>query len=258
MGRGRPADLPGRGGMLHLLTRTTLMRRSPRESVSRRVRSTVEPLENRQLMAADLISINAQGTGPGNGDSTEASVSGDGRYVVFVSTSSDLVNDDTNGKSDIFLRDRVNNTTTLISKNPTSGAIGDAESFEPKINNDGTFVVFATRAGNLVDGDTTSQPTGSGNTDVLRYNIAAPGLELVSRRPIGGTFPGGSSGEPNISADGRWVAFTSFAGNLGAADANSANDVYLRDMTKTGVGSVVLVSTALGANETQTPGDLQS
>src|SRR5215207_3755221 len=106
------------------------MRRSPRESVSRRVRSTVEPLENRQLLAADLISINAQGTGPGHGPSTESSVSGDGRYVVFVSTSSDLVAGDNNGKADIFLRDRVNNTTTLVSKNATSGAIGDAESFE--------------------------------------------------------------------------------------------------------------------------------
>src|SRR5688572_32558162 len=104
------------------------MRRAPRVSLSRRLNSKrsgvsslpvgrgrvrVEPLEGRQLMAADLISVNLTGTGSGNGDSGEASVSQDGRYVVFSSTSSDLVAGDNNGKSDIFLRDRTAGTTTL-------------------------------------------------------------------------------------------------------------------------------------------------
>ena len=140
------------------MSRTTFMRRLPRVSLSRRVRpvssparsfSRVEPLEGRQLLSAELISVNLAGNGPGNGDSREASVSGDGRYVVFTSTSTDLVANDTNGKSDIFLRDRLNNTTTLISKNPTTGEVANDESFEAKINNDGTFVVFASRASNL-------------------------------------------------------------------------------------------------------------
>src|SRR5689334_22795372 len=138
------------------------MRRTPRVSVSRRVRkdlslvapapaaeatssgtaaalAQVEPLENRQLLAAQLISVNTAGAA-GNGDSFEASASGDGRFVVFTSTSSDLVANDTNGKRDIFLRDRVAGTTTLISRGVNPGELANDDSFEPKINNDGTFI----------------------------------------------------------------------------------------------------------------------
>jgi hypothetical protein len=231
------------------------MRRVTTVSTNRRDRTAriarMEPLEGRQLLSAEMISINLAGSGAGNGDSTEASVSGDGRYVAFVSTSTDLVTGDTNGKADIFLRDRLNNTTTLISKNSTTGALGDAESFEPKVNNDGTYVVFASRASNLVTGDVAD------STDVFRYNISNGAIELVSIKPNGG-FPSGGSSEPSISADGRYVAFTSFGGNLGAFDDNSANDVFLRDMTMPGIGAVTLVSVKLGGNDQRATGDKQS
>ena len=209
--------------------------------------SRFESLEGRQLLSAELISVNLAGTGAGNGDSRESSVSGDGRYVVFTSTSNDLVANDTNGTADIFLRDRLNNTTTLISKNPTTNEVSNGESSEPKINADGTFVVFASRGFNLIDGDTAPGATGMGSTDVFRYNIATGGLELVSVKSTGG-FPNGGSSEPSISADGRYVAYTSFASNLGINnDNNSATDVFRRDMSLPGgVNSVVLVSVGLG------------
>src|SRR5690242_10485816 len=141
------------------------MRRAPRASQSRSVRRTdsssslallqaqVEPLEQRQLLSSEVISVNLAGTSTGNGQSDQASVSGDGRYVVFVSTSTDLVAGDTNGHADVFLRDRQANTTTLISK-ASNGDLGNGDSIEPKISNDGTYVVFTSAASNLVAGDT--------------------------------------------------------------------------------------------------------
>ena len=242
------------------------MRRAPRVSLSRRftskrkgVNSTssgapVESLENRQLLAADLISVNLSGLA-GNGDSGEASTSLDGRYVAFSSTASDLVAGDTNGKKDVFLRDRTAGTTTLISKG-AGGVPGDQDSFEPKVSNDGRYVVFVSRASNLVAGDL---PFGAGgNSDIFRYNIETGAMELVSIT-FDGKFPNGDSVEPNVSADGRFVTFGSFARNLDAADDNASEDVFLRDMSvATGVNAVKLVSVRLGGNASEATGDATS
>lgn len=251
------------------------MRRAPRFSQSRRphtkppgVRSPaaadairravarVEPLENRQLLAAELISVTTAGTA-GNGDSGEASVSQSGQYVAFTSTSTDLVAGDTNGVSDVFLRDRTAGTTIIISKNPTSGAVGDGRSFEPKVSNDGNFVVFVSDASNLVAGDKVE--ASGGNTDVFRYNIATGQIELVSQT-TDGAFPDGDSGEPNVSADGRFITYSTRARNLGGPDNNNASDVFLRDMNR-GVGDALAtraVSVAAGGVETETMSDGRS
>jgi hypothetical protein len=216
----------------------------------------VEPLEGRQLLAAELISVNLSGTS-GNGDSGEASVSQDGRFVVFSSTSSDLVAGDNNGFEDVFLRDRSTGTTTLISKNPGSGALGDEDSFEPKITNDGNFVIFVSRASNLVAGDSTE--LAGGNSDVFRYNRQTGEIQLVSMTTAG-NHPDGDSSEPNVSADGRFVVFSSFARNLGAADDNGGPDIFIRDMSL-GTGNAAAtrtVSVRLDGNANEATGDGRS
>jgi len=198
-------------------------RQSPSHSVVRRC--VAETLEERRLFAASLISVGIGGA-PANGDSVEASVSASGRYVVFTSFADNLVAGDTNGRSDIFLRDTVNNTTTLISKNAADGTPGNHDSNQPVINADGTHVAFVSRATNLIAGDTQN------HNDVFRYTIANGALELASARSgTTNTFMGGSSSEPSISKDGNIVAFTSFAVNHNAGnDGNGANDVFVRNM----------------------------
>ncbi|CAA9436724.1 MAG: hypothetical protein AVDCRST_MAG64-3842 [uncultured Phycisphaerae bacterium] len=245
------------------------MRRAPRVSLSKRftrpsparpaaARSAfarVEPLEGRQLLSAELISVTSGGVS-GDGDSGEASVSQNGRYVAFTSTSTNLVAGDTNGTSDVFLRDRSNNTTILVSKS-AAGAPGDEASFEPKVSNDGNFVVFVSRASNLVAGD--KPEAAGGNADVFRFNIQTGAIELVSQTTEGG-FPDGDSGEPNVSANGQFIAYSTRARGLGGPDNNNAADVFVRDMNR-GAGdsrATRAVSVAAGGNENETMADGRS
>lgn len=219
-----------------MTSRTNVSRVSRRSQSARLVTAISEALEDRRLMAAQLIS-GGLGGAAANGASGEASVSADGRYVVFSSFASNLVAGDTNAQRDIFLYDRNNNTTTLISKNPNTGEPGNGDSNLPVISQDGNFVAFSSRASNLLDNDTL------GFQDVFRYNVQTHALQLVSAaNSAGTTFANKGSSEPTISGDGNIVSFTSFAANLGGVDGNAANDVYVRNMT-TGQNKLVSVNT---------------
>src|SRR5690349_20321938 len=93
-----------------------------------------------------------------NGASSQASVSADGRFVAFTSTASNLVPGDTNGLADIFVRDRVAETTVRVNvnnaKEQTTGATAaTGGSSSPSISADGRWVAFASNAANLVTGD---------------------------------------------------------------------------------------------------------
>ena len=99
-----------------------------------------------------LVSVNADGDA-GNGLSSDATVSNDGRYVAFYSAASDLVPHDTNGGSDAFVRDLLLGYTSRVSVSRT-GQQGNAETNSPAIGADGRLVVFDSAASNLVLGDT--------------------------------------------------------------------------------------------------------
>src|SRR6478735_6433533 len=88
----------------------------------------------------------------GNGPSTGASLSGDGRFVAFESTADNLVPGDTNGKADVFVRDHQTHSTALVSVS-ASGGVADGASTQASISDDGRYVAFASTATNLVDGD---------------------------------------------------------------------------------------------------------
>ncbi|WP_345296978.1 S-layer homology domain-containing protein, partial [Candidatus Villigracilis affinis] len=92
------------------------------------------------------------------------SISADGRYVVFMSRSSDLVSGDTNELDDVFVRDTQANTTTRISV-ASSGVEGDNNSAGASISADGRYVAFGSFASNLVSGDTNAKH------DVFLYTI---------------------------------------------------------------------------------------
>jgi Tol biopolymer transport system component len=106
-----------------------------------------------QTGATNLISVNRLGTGSGNGNSTSPLISGDGRFVVFTSKASDLVDNDTNNTSDIFVRDRLQGATLLVSLNRSGTGTGNAVSGRAALGPDGRTVVFQSFASDLVAGD---------------------------------------------------------------------------------------------------------
>ena len=167
-----------------------------------------------------LVSQSDAGVG-GSSSSGDPTVSADGRYVAFRSLSSNLVAGDTNGQQDVFVRDVVAGTTTLISRD-TTGAPAAGRSDNPRISADGEHVVFSSAAPDIV--------TGVTGDHVYLHHLPSGTTSLVSASSAG--VPGNSvsgSDRSDISADGRHVVFVSNATNLTGDDASSDRDVFVRD-----------------------------
>ncbi|MDP1661991.1 MAG: GC-type dockerin domain-anchored protein, partial [Phycisphaerales bacterium] len=160
-------------------------------------------------------------------DSFNASISGDGQYIAFISTATNMVFGDTNSVADVFVRDTVANTTTRVSVD-SSGAQADGASFGyPVISRDGHSVVFCSDATNLVPGDTNNA------TDTFVHNLVTHRTVRASVGAAGqqGGLNGGIGFRGSgISSDGRYVGFSSFAGNLVPGDTNNASDAFIRDL----------------------------
>src|SRR5205823_3389651 len=111
-------------------------------------------VRDRVARTTERISVSANDQ-EGNKASNEPSISADGRYVVFESYADNLVPGDTNGKSDVFVRDRVMKSTELVSVSLT-GSTGNQDSYSSRstaISADGRYVAFESKADNLVPGD---------------------------------------------------------------------------------------------------------
>lgn len=178
-------------------------------------------VRNRQTGAIERVSVDSNAA-QGNGLSGFATLSADGRYVVFFSDASNLVVGDTNGVRDIFVHDRLSGTTERVNV-ATGGAQANQVSSYGAISADGRVVAFASSASNLVAGDTNA--TG----DVFLRDLGAGTTVRVSVGP-GGVEANNYSGSPAISADGHLVAFLSVASNLVPGDTNSGSDVFVRDL----------------------------
>ena len=196
-----------------------------------------------------LISFNSAGTNSGNrlvgpfaaSGSLNPVISGDGKYVAFVSYSTDLVTaTDGNNKQDVFVREVDASTTSLVSGN-TAGAFGNDVSSDPSISRDGKRISFASSATNLVAGDT------NGKRDVFVRDLSASITSLVSRSATAIGNNDSPANDPSnlalftsvMSADGAFVAFTSQASNLVDRDGNGAGDVFIAQLSN---GVVSLVS----------------
>jgi Ca2+-binding RTX toxin-like protein len=176
----------------------------------------------RDLSTNTTIGISVDSAGnPGNGSSFSHSISANGRLVAFSSSSSNLVPGDTNNSSDIFLRDLSANTTTRISVD-SAGNPGNGHSFGHSISGNGRFVAFSSSATNLVPGDTNN------SSDIFLRDLLTNTTTCISVDSAGS--PGGRSGVPSISTDGRFVAFSSDATNLVSGDTNNSSDIFLRDL----------------------------
>jgi TolB protein len=163
------------------------------------------------------------------------SVSGDGRYVAFTSAAPNLVAGDTNETWDVFVRDRLAGTTTLVSMSST-GDQGNSSSFGQTMSPDGRYVTFASDATNLVPGDTNAA------FDAFLHDRLAGTTSRISVSSAGAQANAGSF-DPAISPDGRYVAFTSDAFNLVLGDTNNVGDVFVRDR-QLGTTTRVSVSTS--------------
>jgi hypothetical protein len=168
------------------------------------------------------VSTTAAG-GQGYGHSSSSTTSDDGRFVAFESTAPNLVPGDTNGFSDIFVRDLATGSIQRISVG-AGGEQGNQDSDAPVISGDGRFVLFSTFATNLVLGDLTPL-----EPDALLYDRQTGVVEIAglgsNGLPAATHYTWGTS----ISADGRFVVFESIDDGLVTGDTNDSSDVYVRD-----------------------------
>jgi Tol biopolymer transport system component len=159
---------------------------------------------------------------PGNSGSFKPSLSADGRMVAFTSDASNLVADDSNGTTDVFVHDREAFRTTRVSV-ASDGTQGDDYSTNARISDNGRFVVFESRASNLVADDT------NGDTDIFVHDLTTGETTRVSVAADGRGEANGPSFNPDISADGNRVTFTANASNLVDGETISGGQIYVYD-----------------------------
>ncbi len=172
-----------------------------------------------------LVSVSSQGV-QGNRTSYHAVISANGRYVAFECLATNLVEGDTNMKTDIMVHDRKTKRTVRVSVD-SNGAQADGESGYPSISAKGRSIVFPSSATNLVEGDT------NGLRDVFAHDLKTGVTTRLSVTESGEQATGGESRDPTISPNGRFVSFQSSATNLVALDTNGVPDVFVFDR-KTG------------------------
>lgn len=183
----------------------------------------------------------------------QPAISGDGRYVVFYTLADNLVTGDTNDAFDAFLRDRQGNTTTRVSVS-TGSAQGDRSSGPADISEDGSTVVFASNASNLVAGDTNE------SEDIFIRTLATNTTTRVSTTQAGGQA-NGPSFHPRISRSSNLfgvtlaVVYVSNATNLDplAADTNTTQDIFLWRQTDPVLGesSTTVARVSVSSSEAQ-------
>jgi hypothetical protein len=198
-------------------------------------------VHDRQTGETNLVSVASDGT-QGDNYSYGGEISGDGRFVAFISAASNLDVGDTFGWEDVFVRNLQTQTTERISV-AADGGWGNGHSNYVTISSDGRYVAFHSYASNLVIGD------NNGFDDVFIRDRQTGTTEIVSKRSDG-TQGNGNSFYQSMSADGRYIAFTSQATNLVAGDTNNSRDIFVRDQV---TGAIERVSVA--SNGTQSNSD---
>jgi Tol biopolymer transport system component len=181
-------------------------------------------VRDRQTGQTTRVSLASAGT-QANGSSYDGSISADGRCVTFRSYASNLVSGDTNDRADIFVHDRMTGETTRVSVG-LWGVQANGYSDGPSISAGGRYVTFFSYASNLVSDDTNIR------SDVFVHDRL---MNQTSRVSVAsnGTQGDANSDYPSISADGRYVAFMSQAGNLVSGDTNGVSDIFVRDREAT-------------------------
>lgn len=208
----------------------------------------------------ERVSVNSNGI-QGNGDSTNPSISADGRYIAFESEANNFFAGDSGFYSNVFVHDTLNNTTTPVTTSyatdpsisadgryvayqasskifvkdlvndtteiaslATGGYEANEYSQRPSISADGRYVAFVSGADNLVPGDVND------TYDIFVRDLVNDTTEIVSVNTDGNTLNTRMSFNPVISDNGRYVAFWSSSNNLVANDNNYSRDIFVRDL----------------------------
>ena len=169
-------------------------------------------------------------------------ISADGRYVAFASDADDLVADDNNGVTDVFVRDTRSGTTTRVSVK-SDGTEASGDSYNPSISTNGRYVAFSSDASDLVTGD------DNGVSDIFVHDRQTGATPRVSVDSMGAQADDASE-EPVISANGRYVVFSSDAANLLGAgnDTNGAVDIFMHDLVNGTTSRVSVTVDGMEAN----------
>ncbi|HET9031990.1 MAG TPA: hypothetical protein VFN25_03695 [Dokdonella sp.] len=192
------------------------------------------PLAAQEWQQLERIDVRPDGQPSADeGSNTTMSISDDGRWVIFSSDQSDLVPDDSNSTTDVFVRDRKTNATRRLSLRP-DGSQATGSSYMPHASRDGRFVSFVSGDRELVaddnnfradvflldrDADANGVFDEAGGTSLTRISVDNAGTEL---------FSGVESVVGGVSDNGNHVAFASTA-PIDPVDNNGKSDVYLRD-----------------------------
>ncbi len=194
---------------------------------------------DRQAKTMERVSVTSDGKESDN-YSLRPVISGNGRYVAFMSYATNLVSNDNNHQLDVFVHDRMKKTTEMASVS-SKGEYGNSKSMNPVISTDGCCVAFVSFATNLIPDDVNGSP------DILVRNLQQGTTEVVSLNSEGQQANNNST-NPAISADGRYVVFESPGRNLTPIDNKRSDehewnftDVYLRDR-KTGKTEIISVN----------------
>jgi Tol biopolymer transport system component len=188
-------------------------------------------VSDRAAASTSRISVSSSG-GQGDGASVDPSISGDGRFVAYGSYATNLVGGDSNGRTDVFVHDRLTGGARRASLTSTGGQIGPAScgacdaGSDPAISSNGRFVAFVSQIAEVMSGGSDGRP------DVYVFDQDAG--RTVDRASLG--TPGGGD-QPTITGDGRYVVFAS-DNALSPQDWNGARDVYEYDRA-TGLGTLM-------------------
>ncbi len=202
-------------------------------------------LRDRASNTTVRVSLNLAGTGGGDAPSFLDQVSTNGQFVLFESGANNLAAADTNWSRDIFVRNVPAGTNILVSV-ATNGGPANGSSYDAAMTPDGRYVAFVSSATNLVAGG-----TASGIANVFESDLVAGTTTLVS---VGATGSGATMATPQISPDGRYVAFFSTAtGLVASASPSVSGEVYVRDCvggttTWASTAAAAMVQAAFGAN----------
>jgi Tol biopolymer transport system component len=171
------------------------------------------------LASVEAVSRSRAPQPQSGGDTFSITLSADGQWAVLVSSASGLATNDHNGATlDLFLKNIASGETTLLTRG-LEGEGADGDSHAPWISADGRWIVFESEASNLADGDSNEA------SDIFTYDRQTGEIRSISQ-----TADTGAEGEAallDVSRDGRFVVFTSTAGDLAENDANEAEDVFI-------------------------------
>ena len=187
------------------------------------------------------VSVSSSGD-QADSSSSSPSISADGRFVAFSTSATNLVPEDTTATGDVFIHDRLTGTTSRVSVSSTEDQ-GNHGSYGPSVSADGRFVAFPSSGSNLVAGDI------SKGTDIFVHDRVTGETTMVSVSSTG-DHANERSDNPAISADGRFVAFNSFATNLVPGDTNKREDVFVHDRI---TGQTTRVSVSSGGGQGNFP-----